>query len=71
MRAAISQSGETRDVFKAVCKADAAGLPVFSVVNAVGSLIARTTKLGAPYGPSVQQAGRQAVSATFLSTVTD
>merc|ERR1711939_665915 len=35
--AAISQSGETRDVFKAVTKAEKAGLPVFSVVNAVGS----------------------------------
>jgi len=66
--AAISQSGETRDVFKAVTKAEKAGLPVFSVVNAVGSLIARTTKLGV-----YLNAGREnAVASTkaFTSQVT-
>ena len=43
---AISQSGETKDVHRAVLLARELGLPVFSVVNAVGSLIARTTGCG-------------------------
>lgn len=43
---AVSQSGETKDVHRSVKQAINQGLPVFSVVNAVGSLIARTTKLG-------------------------
>lgn len=67
---AISQSGETKDVHRAVLTADKTGrpyiraspfenqsanlfrlriwigIPAISVVNAVGSLIARTTKLG-------------------------
>eukprot|EP00624_Nannochloropsis_granulata_P000322 evm.model.NODE_11275_length_10920_cov_26.960257.2 len=43
---AISQSGETKDVHRAVVLADRLGLPTMSVVNTVGSLIARTTKLG-------------------------
>lgn len=43
---AISQSGETKDVHRAVVLADRMGLPTMSVVNTVGSLIARTTKLG-------------------------
>lgn len=42
----ISQSGETKDVHRAVCMAKDLGLPVFSVVNAVGSLIARDTGCG-------------------------
>jgi glucosamine--fructose-6-phosphate aminotransferase (isomerizing) len=65
---AISQSGETRDVFKAVIKAEEAGITSFSVVNAVGSLIARTTKLGV-----YLNAGREnAVASTkaFSSQVT-
>jgi hypothetical protein len=69
MCAAISQSGETRDVFKAVCKADAAGLPVFSVVNAVGSLIARTTKLGAPYRPPARPSIRPSVHLSIRPSV--
>ena len=44
---AISQSGETKDVHRAVVLADRLGLPTLSVVNTVGSLIARTTMLGA------------------------
>ncbi len=42
----ISQSGETKDVHRAVVMAQELGLPTFSVVNAVGSLIARATKCG-------------------------
>jgi glutamine---fructose-6-phosphate transaminase (isomerizing) len=43
---AVSQSGETKDVHRAVKQAEKSGLPTISVVNAVGSLIARTTGLG-------------------------
>ena len=42
----ISQSGETKDVHRAVIMAQELGVTVFSVVNAVGSLIARTTQCG-------------------------
>lgn len=42
----VSQSGETKDVHRVVTTAMEMGLTVMSVVNAVGSLIARTTKLG-------------------------
>ena len=42
----ISQSGETKDVVRVVNKAQEVGMPVISVVNAVGSLIARKTHLG-------------------------
>ncbi|KAJ8604796.1 hypothetical protein CTAYLR_001070 [Chrysophaeum taylorii] len=43
---AISQSGETKDVQRSLKYAEEAGVLAFSVVNNVGSLIARTTKLG-------------------------
>jgi len=39
-------SGETKDVANVVNAAKENDLTVMSVVNAVGSLIARTTKLG-------------------------
>jgi len=42
----VSQSGETRDVANVVNAAQENDLTVMSVVNSVGSLIARTTKLG-------------------------
>jgi len=42
----VSQSGETKDVHRVVVSAMDKGVTVMSVVNAVGSLIARTTKLG-------------------------
>lgn len=42
----VSQSGETKDVHRVVTGAMDKGITVLSVVNAVGSLIARTTKLG-------------------------
>jgi glucosamine--fructose-6-phosphate aminotransferase (isomerizing) len=42
----VSQSGETKDVQRVVVSAMEKGVTVMSVVNAVGSLIARTTKLG-------------------------
>lgn len=37
----ISQSGETKDVHRALTVALNKGLPVMSIVNVVGSLIAR------------------------------
>lgn len=43
---ATSQSGETKDVFNIINAAMGKDLTVMSVVNSVGSLIARTTKLG-------------------------
>ena len=42
----VSQSGETKDVQRVVQVAQGRGINVMSVVNSVGSLIARTTKLG-------------------------
>jgi glucosamine--fructose-6-phosphate aminotransferase (isomerizing) len=42
----VSQSGETKDVHRVVKNAMEKGVAVLSIVNAVGSLIARTTKLG-------------------------
>lgn len=42
----VSQSGETKDVARVVNIAMQMDITVMSVVNAVGSLIARTTKLG-------------------------
>ena len=42
----VSQSGETKDVARVVNTAMERGVTVMSVVNAVGSLIARTTKMG-------------------------
>lgn len=42
----VSQSGETKDVARVVTSAMSKGVTTLSVVNAVGSLIARTTKLG-------------------------
>jgi len=44
--AVISQSGETKDVHRVVRAGMDKGVCVMSIVNAVGSLIARTTKLG-------------------------
>jgi len=42
----VSQSGETKDVARVVSAAQEKDVTVISVVNAVGSLIARMTKLG-------------------------
>merc|ERR1712071_744210 len=42
----VSQSGETKDAHRVVTAAIERDVAVMSVVNAVGSLIARTTKLG-------------------------
>eukprot|EP00658_Telonema_sp_P-2_P030222 TRINITY_DN22866_c0_g1_i2.p1 TRINITY_DN22866_c0_g1~~TRINITY_DN22866_c0_g1_i2.p1 ORF type:complete len:555 (+),score=136.00 TRINITY_DN22866_c0_g1_i2:133-1665(+) len=64
----ISQSGETRDVIKVLDIAESGGLPCFSIVNAVGSMIARSTGCGV-----YSHAGReQAVASTkaFLTQVT-
>mmetsp|Transcript_13707 Transcript_13707/g.20525 ORF Transcript_13707/g.20525 Transcript_13707/m.20525 type:complete len:473 (+) Transcript_13707:737-2155(+) len=65
---AISQSGETKDVHRAVKVAMETGMPCLSVVNTVGSLIARTTGMGV-----YLNAGREhAVASTkaFSSQVT-
>ncbi|KAF7457396.1 glucosamine-fructose-6-phosphate aminotransferase [Cryptosporidium felis] len=43
---AISQSGETADTVKAVNLAGNLGIPIISVVNVVGSMLARTTGCG-------------------------
>jgi len=43
---AVSQSGETKDVHRAVKIGEEMGVPCISVVNVVGSLIARSTGLG-------------------------
>lgn len=64
----ISQSGETKDVHRALTMAQEQGLPCISVVNAVGSMIARTTGCGI-----YLNAGREnAVASTkaFTSQVT-
>lgn len=64
----ISQSGETKDVHRALSIAENKNIPVFSVVNAVGSLIARTTQCGV-----YLNAGREhAVASTkaFVTQVT-
>lgn len=64
----LSQSGETKDTHRAVVLAQNLGVPVFSVINAVGSLIARSTKCGV-----YLNAGREhAVASTkaFVTQVT-
>lgn len=43
---AVSQSGETKDVHRSLELAQLLGFPCFSIVNAVGSLISRTTGIG-------------------------
>ncbi|CAN0223188.1 unnamed protein product [Ascophyllum nodosum] len=43
---AVTQSGETRDLLKALKHAELAGVARLSVVNAVGSAVARETNLG-------------------------
>lgn len=42
----LSQSGETKDTHRCVVHAENLNLPRFSVINQVGSLIARTTNCG-------------------------
>jgi glucosamine--fructose-6-phosphate aminotransferase (isomerizing) len=42
----ISQSGETKDVHRALILGQSKGIPCISIVNAVGSLIARSTDCG-------------------------
>jgi len=42
----VSQSGETKDVHRVVTNAMKEGITAISVVNAIGSLIARTTNIG-------------------------
>ncbi|MFZ2682100.1 MAG: glutamine--fructose-6-phosphate transaminase (isomerizing) [Patescibacteria group bacterium] len=61
----ISQSGETKDVHRAVILGQDLGLPVFSVINAVGSLIARSTQCGV-----YLNAGRERAVASTKAFVT-
>ncbi|KAF0754869.1 hypothetical protein DYB28_004239 [Aphanomyces astaci] len=64
----VSQSGETKDVHRVLQLQGAQEMPMFSVVNSVGSLIARTTKCGV-----YLNAGREnAVASTkaFVTQVT-
>jgi glucosamine--fructose-6-phosphate aminotransferase (isomerizing) len=64
----VSQSGETKDVHRALQLAQNVSVPTLSVVNAVGSLIARSTKCGV-----YTNAGREhAVASTkaFVTQVT-
>lgn len=64
----ISQSGETKDVIRALTLGEELGIPYFSVVNAVGSEITRITRCGV-----YTNAGREhAVASTkaFTSQVT-
>jgi len=42
----ISQSGETKDVHRCLIAAQEHNIPTFSIINVVGSLIARTTRCG-------------------------
>ena len=65
---AVSQSGESKDVHRIVEEAQAQGVTTLGVVNAVGSLIARTTKLGV-YCNAGQENGIAATK-TFTSQVT-
>ncbi|KYQ92106.1 glutamine-fructose-6-phosphate transaminase (isomerizing) [Tieghemostelium lacteum] len=64
----ISQSGETKDVHRALTLAEEIGIPKFAVVNAVGSLIAR----GSVCGVYLNAGREQAVASTkaFTSQVT-
>jgi len=64
----VSQSGETKDVLNVVHQARASGVTSFSVVNAVGSTIARTTKLGVYVNAGLENA--VASTKAFSSQVT-
>lgn len=62
---AISQSGETKDVHRCVETSMTMGIPTFSVVNSVGSLIARTTGVGV-----YTYAGRETAVASTKAFIT-
>eukprot|EP00903_Cladosiphon_okamuranus_P009468 g9023.t1 len=62
---AVSQSGETRDTLKALRAAEMIGIPRLSVVNVVGSAIARETKMGV-----YLNAGRETAVASTKSFTT-
>jgi glutamine---fructose-6-phosphate transaminase (isomerizing) len=61
----ISQSGETADTLAAVREAKAKGIPVYGIVNAVGSTIARETDAGVYLhaGPEIGVASTKAFTA--------
>ncbi len=61
----ISQSGETADTLAAVREAKQRGIPVYGIVNAVGSTIARETNAGVYLhaGPEIGVASTKAFTA--------
>lgn len=65
---AISQSGETADTLASVRKAKELGLPTFSIVNVVGSTLAREVDHGVfnHAGPEVSIASTKAVVSQVL-----
>lgn len=65
---AVSQSGETADTLAAIRKVKEKGIPVFGVVNTVGSTISRETDAGVynHAGPEIGVASTKA----FLSQIT-
>lgn len=69
----ISQSGETADTLAAVREAKGKGIPVFGIVNTVGSTIARETDAGVYLhaGPEIGVASTKAFTAqvTVLTMV--
>lgn len=64
----ISQSGETKDVHRAVVLAEELGIPRFSVINSVGSHIARTTKCGVYLNAGIENA--VASTKAFITQIT-
>lgn len=65
----LSQSGETKDVHRALAIAEEVGLPTFSIVNVVRSLIARTTNCGVYLNAGRERAVASTKSFTCQVTV--
>ena len=65
----LSQSGETKDVHRALLLAEETGIPTFSIVNVVRSLIARTTNCGVYLNAGREKAVASTKSFTCQVTV--
>ena len=65
----LSQSGETKDVHRALVSAEETGIPTFSIVNVVRSLIARTTNCGVYLNAGREKAVASTKSFTCQVTV--
>ena len=65
----LSQSGETKDVHRALVLAEESGIPTFSIVNVVRSLIARTTNCGVYLNAGREKAVASTKSFTCQVTV--